>query len=124
MMRSPSSEGGVFLINESALSAPGEAAPLPPWRRESHGGIPQGGVAVKLYWKHRVWSDMYELFANLDSVIGVWPDEQEQLLEAHRLTVGEFERFKEMLGDDLIVEYVQRPRNVNVIRVALPNTHH
>jgi hypothetical protein len=78
---------------------------------------------VKVYWKHRVWTDVYELFANLDSVLGVCPDEQEQLLEAHRITVGEFERFKDMLGDDLIVEYVQRPRNVNVIRVALPNTH-
>jgi hypothetical protein len=61
---------------------------------------------------------MYKLFASLDSIIHVCPDEQEQLLEAHRITVDEFGRLKEML-DGLIVQYVQRPRDVNLIRVAL-----
>jgi hypothetical protein len=77
---------------------------------------------VKLYWKHRVWTEMYELFANLDSVIRVFPNEQKQLLEAHRITVGEFDRFKEMLGDDFSVEYIRQARDVNLIRVALSKT--
>jgi hypothetical protein len=72
---------------------------------------------VKLYWKHHVWTDMYELFVNLESVIKVLPDETEQLLEAHSITVGEFERFKETLGDDFTVEHVRRARDVNLIRV-------
>lgn len=74
---------------------------------------------MKVYWKHRVWTDLYELFVNLESVIKVLPDEQEQLLEAHRITVGEFERFKRMLGADFTVEYVRRARDVNLISVAL-----
>jgi hypothetical protein len=65
---------------------------------------------------------MYELFANLDSVIKVLPDEEEQLLEAHRITVGEFEQFEEMLEDDFTIEYVQRARDVDLIRVALSET--
>jgi hypothetical protein len=72
---------------------------------------------VKLYWKHRVWMDIYELFVNLESVIKVLPDETEQLLEAHSITVGEFERFKEVLGADFAVQYVRRARDVNLIRV-------
>jgi len=73
---------------------------------------------MKLYWKRRVWTDMYQLFVNLESVLKVLPDEQEQLLEAHRLTVGEFARLKEIL-DGFIVQYVRRPCNVNLIKVAL-----
>ena len=73
---------------------------------------------MKIYWKHRVWTDTYELFANLDSVIRVLPDEEVQLLEAHSITVGEFDEFKEML-DDFSVQYIRRPRDVDLIRVTL-----
>jgi hypothetical protein len=76
---------------------------------------------MKVYWKRRVWTDMYQLFVNLDSVLRVLPGEQEQLVEAHRITVGEFERLKEMLGDHVVVEYVPHRRDVNLIRVALPD---
>jgi len=56
---------------------------------------------VKVYRQHRVWTDMYELSVTLESVLHVWSsDAEEQLLEAHRVTVGESERFKAVLGAD------------------------
>lgn len=78
---------------------------------------------MKVYRQHRVWTDMYELSVTLESVLHVWSsDAEEQLLEAHRVTVGESERFKAVLGADFTVQYIRRSRGVNLIRVTLSET--